>query len=281
MKKKLSLFLSLLVIVFIASGCGKKNEVKIANQPKLTLTNTSSIPTFFFHGYGSSAKAEHQMTTAALKAGVTHTVIRANVSADGKVSFNKAMAKSTKNPIVEVNLEDNQSGDVSYVKDVIIAFEKKYHYQKINLVGHSMGNLMIANYIKENYNNKNLPQINKVVAIAGHYNGYLGEEEGRTAKIKNKQTGEPDKFAPGFKNLLSLRKTYPKNIEVLNIYGDKKDGSKSDGSVSVASAQSYKYLINGRAKSYREVEITGKNAQHSKLHENKEVDKYLIDFLWK
>jgi Uncharacterized protein with an alpha/beta hydrolase fold len=34
-------------------------------------------------------------------------------------------------------------------------------------------------------------------------------------------------------------------------------------------------------KSYREVEIKGKNAQHSKLHENKEVDKLLIDFLWK
>lgn len=281
MKKKISLILSLLIIVFIVSGCSKKNDSKSDNSPKLTLTNTRSIPTFFFHGYGSSAKAEHQMTTAALKAGVTHTVIRANVSEDGKVSFNKAMAKSTKNPIVEVNLEDNQSGDVSYVKDAIVAFEKKYHYQKINLVGHSMGNLMIANYIKENYNNKNLPQINKVVSIAGHYNGYLGEEEGRTAKIKNKQTGEPDKFAPGFKNLLSLRKTYPKNIEVLNIYGDKKDGSNSDGSVSVASAQSYKYLINGRAKSYREVEITGKNAQHSRLHENKEVDKYLIDFLWK
>ena len=49
----------------------------------------------------------------------------------------------------------------------------------------------------------------------------------------------------------------------------------------MASAQSYKYLINGRAKSYREVEIKGKNAQHSKLHENKEVDQLLIDFLWK
>ncbi|QNQ82331.1 alpha/beta hydrolase [Lactobacillus sp. PV037] len=281
MKKKFSLILSLAILLLVITGCGKNTGAKPNVKQKLTLTNTSSIPTFFFHGYGSSANAEHQMTNAALKADVTHTVIRANVSADGKVSFNKTMAKSTKNPIVEVNLEDNRSGNVSYVKDVIVAFEQKYHYQKINLVGHSMGNLMIANYIKDNYNNKNLPQINKVVSIAGHYNGYLGEEVGRKAKIKNKQTGEPDEYAESFKNLLSLRKTYPKNSQVLNIYGDKKDGSKSDGSVSVASAQSYKYLINGRAKSYKEIEITGKNAQHSKLHENKEVDKYLINFLWK
>ena len=92
---------------------------------------------------------------------------------------------------------------------------------------------------------------------------------------------EPDIYSDGFKQLLPLRKHYPRQIEVLNIYGNKEDGSNSDGSVSVASAQSYKYLINGRAKSYREVEIKGKNAQHSKLHENKEVDKLLIDFLWK
>lgn len=50
--------------------------------------------------------------------------------------------------------------------------------------------------------------------------------------------------------------------------------------VSVASAQTYKYLINNRAKSYREVELHGKNAQHSKLHENKTIDKELIKFLW-
>ena len=103
----------------------------------------------------------------------------------------------------------------------------------------------------------------------------------KKAKIKNKETGEPDIYSDGFKQLLPLRMHYPKQIEVLNIYGNKEDGSNSDGSVSVASAQSYKYLINGRAKSYSEVEIKGKNAQHSKLHENKEVDQLLIDFLWK
>lgn len=47
-----------------------------------------------------------------------------------------------------------------------------------------MGNLQIANYINENYDNKKLPKINKVVSIAGHYDGYLGEEAGQKAKIK-------------------------------------------------------------------------------------------------
>lgn len=84
---------------------------------------------------------------------------------------------------------------------------------------------MIANYINENYADKKMPVINKVISIAGHYNGWLGEAVGRSGKIVDPKTGKPDKFAPGFKQLLGLRKHYPKQIKVLNIYGDKKDGS--------------------------------------------------------
>lgn len=283
MKKKKIYLASFFIAVFLflLTGCSQKIQNVPAKRVTVSLTNTKTIPTFFFHGWGSRANAETQMANAAKKAGVSNTIIQADVSKNGTVKLKGTIPKNAKNPIIKVNLEDNQSGKTSYVKDVITAISNKYHYAKINLVGHSMGNLQIANYINENYDNKKLPKINKVVSIAGHYDGYLGEEAGQKAKIQNKKTGEPDIYSDGFKQLLPLRKHYPRQIEVLNIYGNKEDGSNSDGSVSVASAQSYKYLINGRAKSYREVEIKGKNAQHSKLHENKEVDKLLIDFLWK
>lgn len=283
MKKKKIYLASFFVVLllFVLAGCSQKAQEVPAKKITASLTNNKTIPTFFFHGWGSSANAEKHMTNAAKKAGVTNTIIRADVRKNGTVKLSEPIPKNAKNPIIEVNLEDNQSGKTSYVKDVITAISNKYHYAKINLVGHSMGNLQIANYINENYNNKKLPKINKVVSIAGHYDGYLGEEAGQKAKIKNKETGQPDIYSDGFKQLLPLRKHYPKQSEVLNIYGNKEDGSNSDGSVSVASAQSYKYLINGRAKSYKEVEIKGKNAQHSKLHENKEVDQLLITFLWK
>lgn len=283
MKKKKIYLASFFVAVFlfVLAGCGQKTQNVPAKKVTASLTDTKTIPTFFFHGWGSSANAETQMANAAKNAGASNTIIQADVSKNGTVKLKGTISKNAKNLIIKVNLEDNQSGKTSYVKDVITAISNKYHYAKINLVGHSMGNLQIANYINQNYNNKKLSQINKVVSIAGHYDGYLGEKAGQKAKIKNKKTGEPDIYSDGFKQLLPLRKHYPRQIEVLNIYGNKEDGSNSDGSVSVASAQSYKYLINGRAKSYREVEIKGKNAQHSKLHENKEVDKLLIDFLWK
>ena len=216
MKKKKIYLASFFValFLFVLAGCGQKAQNVPAKKVTASLTNTKTIPTFFFHGWGSSANAETQMANAAKMAGASNTIIQADVSKNGTVKLNGTIPKNAKNPIIKVNLEDNQSGKTSYVKDVITAISNKYHYARINLVGHSMGNLQIANYINENYDNKKLPKINKVVSIAGHYDGYLGEEAGQKAKIKNKKTGEPDIYSDVFKQLLPLRKHYPRQIEV-------------------------------------------------------------------
>ena len=93
----------------------------------------------------------------------------------------------------------------------------------------------------------------------------------------NKQ-GKPKVMTSSFKGLLPIRHKYPRSARVLNIYGNYGDGS--DGDVYVNSAKTLKYLVSGRAKSYQERLITGKQAQHSRLHENKQVDRILIKFLW-
>ena len=79
--------------------------------------------------------------------------------------------------------------------------------------------------------------------------------------------------------MLSLHKIYcGKEIEVLNIYGDLQDGSHSDGRVSNSSSQSLQYLLRGSAKSYQEMKFKGAKAQHSQLHENKDVANKIIQF---
>ncbi|TSO26606.1 alpha/beta hydrolase [Lactobacillus sp. LL6] len=294
MNKKAGIISALAIIIVGLAAClglvlNKTSKNTVISQAKVTQKNKQKtikkikigLPTIFIHGYGSSYHAEEHMVNAAVQAGVTNSknVIRADVASSGQVKLIGSFSKDAKNPIVEVNLEQGY-GDAQDVRNVLEALQNKYSFKEVNLVGHSYGNLMVANYINDNYQIKTLPTINKVVSIAGHYNGWLGEEEASTSPIKNKKTGEPEKFSSSFKQLLTLRQHYPKQIQVLNMYGDLEDGSKSDGSVAVSSAQSYKYLINGRAKSYREIEFTGKNAQHSRLHRNSQVDKALIEFLW-
>ena len=281
--KKIKLFLSLAISLLTIVGLTSKAHA-------VTHYVQSSTPTIFVHGWGSSSHAEEKMANAARDAGATKTIVRANVDKNGKVTFNRRIPANAVNPIVEVSLEDNKLSGYqnnyaqgyhhggTYVKNVVLALEKQHYYQQINLVGHSMGNLEIINYINDNVNNKKLPQVAHLVAIAGHYNGLAGESDA-DAKV-DAQTGEPEQKESAYRELLGLRQTFPKNTEVLNIYGDVEDGSHSDEDVPVYSAKSLKYLVASRAKSYQEIEIRGKNAQHSKLHNNNQVNHALIKFLW-
>ncbi|MCX0291491.1 alpha/beta hydrolase [Lactobacillus kullabergensis] len=285
-KRKAILFSTLIIVILLLGIYFLKNNYQKENGASIRI----DTPTLFVHGWGSSYHAEESMVAYAQKHHATNSVIRADVSSTGKVTLIGTIKKRAKNPIVEVNLQNNKSifagtknqiaamnKSSNYIKDVIIALQKRYHFKRINLVGHSMGNLQIAYYLHNNATNSHMPHLNKQVSIAGHYNGYIGEQEAPNKTVLNR-AGKPQKMSAGYRELLSLRKNFPQNAEVLNIFGD--TGTGSDGDVTVNSARSYRYLVGKRARSYQEKEIRGSKAQHSKLHENTQVDRLLVNFLW-
>ncbi|MBL3531438.1 alpha/beta hydrolase [Companilactobacillus zhachilii] len=281
MKKRNVVLSIVLVLILLISFFGFSRHTQAVKKEQYV---QSSTPTLFFHGYGSSYEAETQMTDAAKSAGVTKKVIRVNVSPNGYVKLIGAIPKKARNPIVEVNFDNNKMTNYvtagKWVKDVIKELQEDYHFKQVNFVGHLMGNMAINYYIMNYAGKKGQPKVNKVVDIAGHFDGILGMDD-KANRLKLAKNGKPDKMNKSYEKLMKLRKVYPTNTQVLNIFGDVGDGSHSDTRVSNASSQSLKYLVSGRAKSYKEKKIKGKMAQHSKLHENKQVDKLLINFLWK
>lgn len=275
MRRRTKIWLIIIAILVVSFGIGRYRGYQAtlyrpeANRPRI------GTPTFFFHGYGSSAHAEQHMTNAAKKAGVTKTVIRATVGVDGHVAVRGKIPAGTKHPIIQVQYTNNRNPnfqqDGQWAANVITAMQNRYRFKQLNLVGHSMGNMDIAYYLAANANSKRRPRLNKVVDMAGHWNGF-------DQKIKVYANGKPYKEDRGFKPLLVLRKTYPRSARVLNLYGN--IGDQTDGTVPNNSSKTLRYLINGRAKSYQEREVTGKLARHSKLHSNPQVDRILIKFLW-
>ena len=144
-----------------------------------------------------------------------------------------------------------------------------------------MGNMAVAYYMLDNASDSSLPQLQKQVDIAGHYNGILGLS-GAPQTYALKKAGAPVEPTRAYTELLALRDKYPKDqVQVLNIYGDLGDGSNSDGRVNNDSSKALAYLLKGRARLYQELEIKGEQGQHSKLHENTKVDRAIIDFIWK
>ena len=280
-KKKITIATIIASLLLIVGVFSFSNSTQAATKKKYV---QEPIPTIFFHGYASSFHAEQQMTGAIKKAGATKTIVRVNVSPNGYAKMIGSIPKKAKNPIVEVNFDNSRNGDYhtqgQWAKNVIKVVQEDYKCKKVNLVGHSMGNMAINYYILDNPGLKGLPKINKVVDIAGHFDGIIDEDDEPNETTLDKD-GKPDRMNSFYKELMELRKTYPTNIKVLNIYGDKNDGTHSDGAVTNDSSKSLKYLVSGRAKSYQEKKIVGKMAAHSKLHENKQVDKVLINFLFK
>lgn len=238
--------------------------------------------TVFFHGYGSSSHAEKHMAAAAVKAGVTKTVIKADVSKKGRVTFSGKITSNDSNPIVLVNYRDNRNADyhrdADYAQSVLRGLKQKFQITSVNLVGHSMGNMSILYYQLDHNPNNTEPTIKKQVNIAGHFNGIIGFDE--LADVHLDKDGRPNHVTEAYQALTQLRDSKPKSlIKVLNIYGD--TGKASDGRVSNLSSQSLGYLMANRSASYQEIKISGKGGHHSKLHENQEVDEALINFLWK
>lgn len=243
----------------------------------------SRTPTLFFHGYGSSANAEKHMVEAARQAGVTQTIITATVDSHAKVTLKGDIPKNAVNPIVMVEFKDNRNAnyaqDGEYAAAVVRELQARYGFKKMNFVAHSMGNMSILFYLLEHAQNEELPQLQKQVNIANHVNGLEGMDLPANLTILDNHTGQPSAMSVSYQKLLGLREIYPQDqVGVLNIYGDFKN--ESDGSVLNVSSRSLKYLVIDNAKSYQEKRVSGPLAQHSQLHENPEVDRLLIDFLW-
>ena len=281
MKKKNLFALLMTSILLILAGCSSQDNI---SSKKVQITST---PTLFFHGGGSSYHAEEHMVDAAKKAGVTKSVIRAEVSKTGKVTLVGTWPKNAKNPICEVNYENNRQLNFNkpgeYAANVVKALQKKYGIKKINMVGHSLGNISIIYYMLQNGNKKNMPQIQKQVDITGHFAGL--DFDGIPSSIKQPKgmklnsNGKPNRMNSTYKQMTEVRSIYAKkHVKVLNIIGD--IGNGSDGRVDNKSSLSLQYLVRGGNSTYRILKINGKNAQHSKLHENVQVDKALIKFLW-
>lgn len=280
MKKKRIWLLGGLIAVFTVSMIALRFGAD-TSAPEADIYIQSSRPTLFFHGYGSNYWAEKHMANAAKNQGAADTVIRADVSENGEVTLKGEIPEDARNPIVLVNYEKNRGADFEqvseYAYNVVKALQDKYDITEMNMVGHSYGNMSIMFYMINHGTDTTLPKLVKQVNIAGAFNGVIGIDEPDDVRLDD--NGKPSIMNETYRALLNVQETYPENqVDVLNIYGD--TGNGGDGSVTVKSAKSLRYLISDVAKSYQEIEIDGSDGRHSKLHETSKVDDPLIKFLW-
>ncbi|MBC1490362.1 alpha/beta hydrolase [Listeria booriae] len=291
--KKILTVIAVIALFFVGFGfifgthdVAKEDTKKTAEVKKTAAVNNSEkvktidVPTLFLHGYsGTKNSMGHMMDRLASNGDATRSLV-VSVTPEGAVNVTGDWDKFAKNPLIQVLFEDNKSSltnQTVWLQNVMLKLKSEYHIPSANVVGHSMGGVDWTGYLEEVGNKPDFPTVKKFVAIGSPFNGLEIGKDGKTAYDLT-ETG-PATQTERFANFMTNKKVIPATLEVLNIAGDVEDGTKSDTSVSLASALSGKFIFDQVA-SYKELTFTGKQAQHSKLHENKDVDAAVSDFLW-
>ncbi|MFC6180304.1 alpha/beta hydrolase [Lactiplantibacillus daowaiensis] len=175
-----------------------------------------------------------------------------------------------------VSVRQQAQGVLAVVK-YLLAHE---HVQTMNLVAHSMGGVVLFQYLTTAARLVNLPEVRKVVTIGAPFND--SEVGQNTYPIENHPltaTG-PAKTTPVYNYFLRTLQRLPNTISYLNIAGNIGDDAQSDGAVALNSALSLRFLLRPVVDQYQEFVVHGKNARHSRLHENYEVDRQIVQFLY-
>ncbi|MCZ2491378.1 alpha/beta hydrolase [Dellaglioa carnosa] len=279
--KKYGILITILLILGLGTGFFFLNKTPSKNVVTVSTKDTNQVPTLYVHGYGGSANSTNAMIAAAEKSDKAQKVLTAIVSSTGDVTYSGDWQESVKNPIIQVvfkrsNAQIPEEGE--WIGEIVTHLQKSYKIKAVNIVAHSMGGSS-AVYWAESVRKESDPKLNNFVPIAVPINGVLGmnEEANKNVLLKN---GEPKSKSENYQSYYENRKKFPSNTNVFVIYGDIDDGSNSDTAVSIVSARSMSYLLKDQVKSYKELKITGENAQHSKLHSNDKVDQAVIQFLW-
>ncbi|PWG00306.1 alpha/beta hydrolase [Levilactobacillus bambusae] len=273
--------LVVLIVAMVSAICfqlGRRESNSV--QP-----SADGVPTFYLHGYGGSANSTNGMIDYAVQHNGATKVIQAVVAPNGKVTLRGRWTGQVTHPIVQVVYQNprqrNFKTDGRWFRNVLLAVKKQHSFSRFNAVAHSMGNMSLMYETLFDSHESGMPQLQKEVNIAGHFDGIVQLDD-RPNQNSLAANGKPKIMDSTYRELLANQNQFPKNqVDILNVYGNLRNGTNSDGDVTNVSSRSLYYLVGKRAKSYTELQFNGPSAQHSRLHENQRVDKAIGSYLYR
>lgn len=187
-----------------------------------------------------------------------HSLLKVKVFNNGKISYYGRIRRGDKEPFIVVGFENNKDG-YSNIKKQAKMFSKAfnqlkqaYNFNNFKGIGHSNGGLIYTYYLEHYFNERQI-QIKRLMTIGTPYN--FAEPTSRKTEM--------------LKDFIKYRKKLPSNLIMYSIAGS--ENYVEDGLVPVSSVLAGKYIYQGIVKSYTQITVTGKLAQHSALPQNSEV----------
>ena len=241
-------------------------------------SRTSSSPpdvTVFVHGYKGTAGSFRSMLERFEK---DHDwgkrIIVCRVKADGQVVFDETDdIPASGRLFVQLVFENNRASfqDTAYwLSKALHALHETYKFEKVNIVGHSMGGIVSVKFLEEYTKKPGYPFIHKLVVIGSPFSGlkdknYLKRNWGPAATDLMPRSS-------ALQNIFKQKGSFPSDVQVLAIAGS------GDQLVSVSSALSVERIV--PSSHFQKAVISDRRITHSGLHESEKVDQLIGRFLW-
>lgn len=200
-----------------------------------------------------------------------HSLLKVKVDTDGNVSYSGSIHRSDLEPIIVIGFVNNHDGYSNIKKQagwLNIAFynlSQQYRFNNFKAFGHSNGGLIWTYWLEHYYSRyRDSIRMKRLMTLGTPYN------------FSEKSTNHKTQMLTEF---IKNKKRIPKNLVVFSVSGGQ--DYESDGRVPEESVDAGKYIYQKRAASYTTMTVTGSDAQHSSLPQNRQVvsliEQYLAD----
>lgn len=241
----------------------------------------SNVPTVFIHGYEGNSFSFGPLLRRFERENVAKREMTIVVQADGKLSVEGELKNRNDNPTIMVLFAKDVTDEITQSKwiDKVMRYLYQKKVRRVNLVSHSMGGVSSLRYLLE-YAGEKTPITEHFVAIAAPFNDLeIAEDTEEIFAYELTEKG-PSGETPIYQYFDQAMNQLPTDLHVLDVAGDLKDGTESDGSVSTHSAFALRLLFQKHARSYQELTVTGKSGGHSAITKSAKLEKQLIKFIW-
>lgn len=245
-------------------------------------SHLGETPTVFIHGYGGNRYSFGHLLGRLHWAGVAQKALVIRVKKNGQLQV-RGHLLGAKNPTIQVIFCQSRAAlatELHWLHQILVLL-KHNGVQRVNLVGHSMGAVVVILAAMQ-LPTRDTPRINKIVTLAGPFNDIeLGKDTDEILVYEWGPRG-PFRQAPIYHYIAEKVHELPHDVHILNIAGDifTVPTRHDDGVISVESAFALRWLLPKAGIDYQELLMRGVRGAHSLLHENKLVDDNIVRFLY-
>lgn len=248
--------------------CG--DYVKQTNKYRIKHYNSTLSPVILIPGSSASVNRFDRLVKQINQdASPKHSLLKVKVLNSGRIIYQGKILRHDREPFIVIGFENNHDGYQNIKKQaqmVDICLEdlsSRYDFNNCKCFGHSNGGLVWTYFLEHQAQNYDI-DFKRLMTVGSPYN--FAEK-----KLQHKT----QMLADFIKNKHKLSTT----LQVYSILGTQT--YTSDGIVPEESVEAGKYIFQKQVKSFTQIEVTGNQAGHSDLPQNKQIidliDRYLLD----